>query len=315
MKHTAPADRLLVLRGQIVLAVALPWVVANFIAPGLLWWSVAAIAVTIVFAAFHARDIRVWLVPISAIVSSIPQVPTSIAAPLAVAVAVYLVVNPPSAGTDRSPHWRWVVVVLVLIAGGLGAALFVTERAGNEEFVAAQQEAAEAWDAPIVQSEEGVTLGNGSIQDSNNEAVTQPLATLTFVRPGSTQAPVTSSTLFVGPSVSEGDLTRGPGHYEFTAGPGEDGNFAVAGHRTGWGAPFGQLDEMLPGDRVVVEDRQGAVHEYEIVRSEIVDPDETWVLEDDPLDSGLATLTLTTCDPPGINTKRLIVWGTLVESA
>jgi sortase A len=50
-------------------------------------------------------------------------------------------------------------------------------------------------------------------------------------------------------------LNVGPGHYEHTAQPGEPGNFAVAGHRIGKGAPFNQLGELRSCDPVVVETR------------------------------------------------------------
>ncbi|WP_319975472.1 class E sortase [Lentzea sokolovensis] len=49
------------------------------------------------------------------------------------------------------------------------------------------------------------------------------------------------------------DLEIGPGHYRATAGPGEKGNFAVAGHRVGKGAPFNDLDLLQSCDAVVVE--------------------------------------------------------------
>lgn len=48
-------------------------------------------------------------------------------------------------------------------------------------------------------------------------------------------------------------LAAGPGHYEGTALPGERGNFAVAGHRSGRGAPFGDLDDLGSCDALVVE--------------------------------------------------------------
>ena len=48
-------------------------------------------------------------------------------------------------------------------------------------------------------------------------------------------------------------LAQGPGHYIDTAMPGEQGNFAVAGHRVGRGSPFLDLDQMRPGDPIVVE--------------------------------------------------------------
>ena len=37
------------------------------------------------------------------------------------------------------------------------------------------------------------------------------------------------------------DLAIGPGHYTGSALPGQPGDFAVAGHRVGQGAPFNDL--------------------------------------------------------------------------
>jgi sortase (surface protein transpeptidase) len=48
-------------------------------------------------------------------------------------------------------------------------------------------------------------------------------------------------------------LEVGPGHYQGTALPGEPGNFAVAGHRVGKGAPFNDLDLLSSCDSIVVE--------------------------------------------------------------
>ncbi|SDN26418.1 class E sortase [Allokutzneria albata] len=48
-------------------------------------------------------------------------------------------------------------------------------------------------------------------------------------------------------------LEVGPGHYKNTAFPGQPGNFAVAGHRVGKGAPFNDLDLLDPCDAIVVE--------------------------------------------------------------
>lgn len=48
-------------------------------------------------------------------------------------------------------------------------------------------------------------------------------------------------------------LEVGPGHYKQTAMPGQAGNFAVAGHRVGRGAPFNDIDLVRPCDAIVVE--------------------------------------------------------------
>ena len=45
----------------------------------------------------------------------------------------------------------------------------------------------------------------------------------------------------------------------------------------------------------------------------LVAPEDDWVLGRDPLGTGLPTLTLTTCDPPGVNDRRLIVFATLAD--
>ncbi len=46
-------------------------------------------------------------------------------------------------------------------------------------------------------------------------------------------------------------LEIGPGHYTETQAPGEPGNFAVAGHRVGRGAPFNDLDALHGCDALV----------------------------------------------------------------
>jgi sortase A len=51
-------------------------------------------------------------------------------------------------------------------------------------------------------------------------------------------------------------LEVGPGHYKGTAFPGEPGNFAVAGHRVGKGAPFNDLHLLRSCDALVVETAQ-----------------------------------------------------------
>ncbi|MCG8914984.1 class E sortase [Actinokineospora sp. PR83] len=52
---------------------------------------------------------------------------------------------------------------------------------------------------------------------------------------------------------TDADLEIGPGHYKNSALPGQRGNFAVAGHRVGKGAPFNDLDLLQACDAIVVE--------------------------------------------------------------
>jgi len=113
------------------------------------------------------------------------------------------------------------------------------------------------------------------------------------------------------------DLARGVGHYPTTAGPGEVGNFAVAGHRATNGEPFAALDKIRKGDVVVAETR-GSWFTYVVDRTRIVAPDAIWVLDPVPGKPGAIPtrrlITLTTCNPRWASYERLIVFGHLLES-
>jgi sortase A len=102
-------------------------------------------------------------------------------------------------------------------------------------------------------------------------------------------------------------LRNGPVHYAVTPLPGEGEPFAVAGHRTTYGAPFSRLDALRHGDRVVV-DTPYARFFYEVAKTTTVLPTDVGVL----YDRGYA-LVLTTCTPRYSASHRLVVWGNLVS--
>ncbi|HYN65268.1 MAG TPA: class E sortase [Ornithinibacter sp.] len=112
-------------------------------------------------------------------------------------------------------------------------------------------------------------------------------------------------------------LALGVGHYVGTAGPGQVGNFAVAGHRTTYGRPFHDVDQLADGDLVVVE-TAGDVHVYEVTSREIVRPSDIGVIGPVPGQPGAtpteALITLTSCHPKYSATERFVVHGRLVES-
>jgi len=114
------------------------------------------------------------------------------------------------------------------------------------------------------------------------------------------------------------ELEQGPGHYVGSAMPGQQGNFAVAGHRVGRGSPFLDLDKLERGDAVVVETAD-SWHVYRVTTTEIVDPGQTSVVAPTPggpLD-GPATgafLTMTTCNPKFSDRERLVVHAELESS-
>ncbi len=102
--------------------------------------------------------------------------------------------------------------------------------------------------------------------------------------------------------VSLRDLKKGPGHYPGTPLPGQEGNAAIAGHRTTYGAPFHRLDELAPGDEVIVTTVQGEFT-YEVTETLIVSPSQVDVLDD----KGDNRLTLSACHPKYSARERIIV--------
>lgn len=108
--------------------------------------------------------------------------------------------------------------------------------------------------------------------------------------------------------VDRDDLKNGPGHMPWTAVPGQPGNSVISGHRTTYGAPFFDLDELENGDVITVETPIG-VHQYEVREKIIVAPTAVEVTEPR---SG-AWLTLTTCHPISSSSQRLVIHAELVD--
>lgn len=150
----------------------------------------------------------------------------------------------------------------------------------------------------------------------------------------------------------DGDLERGPGHYTNTAVPGQIGNFAMAGHRVGKGEPFLNLDQLQPGDAIVVQTANnwyvyrvlGSATQYAaaqklsnpsqraqaeeaalavpdsqgVVGREIVSPSTVSVIDPVPNQNGAtptrALLTMTTCHPKYTANQRMIIHAVLARS-
>ena len=117
--------------------------------------------------------------------------------------------------------------------------------------------------------------------------------------------------------VSVADLKEGPGHYPDTPLPGQAGNSAIAGHRTTYGAPFGNVDQLQPDDEITVTTIQGTftylVRQIEIVspsQVEVLQPDH-WDFDGDPTTIENA-LTLTACHPKYSARERIIIAAELV---
>jgi sortase A len=85
----------------------------------------------------------------------------------------------------------------------------------------------------------------------------------------------------------------------------------LSGHRTTYGAPFGNVDRLAPGDVIDIQVRFRTYH-YRVTGSRIVKPDQSSVLLPVPDRPGVRPtarlLTVTTCNPRFSAAQRLIVF-------
>lgn len=124
------------------------------------------------------------------------------------------------------------------------------------------------------------------------------------------EIPAIDKELYVVPGVEPDDLKKGPGHYPDTPLPGQLGNASIAGHRTTYGEPFRNLDQLEAGDELIVTMLNGDRFVYEVTGLEVVSPSDYWVVT--TRDPDVAELTLTTCHPAFSARERLIVHSVLV---
>jgi sortase A len=98
------------------------------------------------------------------------------------------------------------------------------------------------------------------------------------------------------------ELKQGPGHYPDTPLPGHGGNVAIAGHRTTYGHPFYRINELDPGDEVILTTPAGR-YVYKVTEQFIVAPTQSEVLAP----TADAELTLTSCHPRYSARQRIII--------
>lgn len=116
-------------------------------------------------------------------------------------------------------------------------------------------------------------------------------------------------------------LKAGAGHYRSTPLPGQQGNVAIAGHRTTYGRPFNKIDGLKPGQRIVLTTPVGR-YTYSIIKPPKAVGNSpypaAWITH--PFDWSVAAktkgnyVTLTTCHPKGSARQRLIVRAKLMRS-
>ena len=155
----------------------------------------------------------------------------------------------------------------------------------------------------------GKAPGSGSAPRllAANVKMAQPAAGSVVAR---LQIPALGVDEYVVQGTAEGQLAMGPGHYVGTAMPGQAGNVAIAGHRTTYGAPFNDLNNLAPGNPVFLTSDSGMKLEYTVSQPpKAVSPSDVAVLNY----FGDNRLTLTTCNPRFSSSQRLVVVALLRE--
>ena len=106
-------------------------------------------------------------------------------------------------------------------------------------------------------------------------------------------------------------LRSGIGHYPDTQMPGEMGNFALAAHRTTYGAPFNRIATLQLGDKIYVQTADGW-YTYLFRSMEYVRPNGIAVTAPVPQRTGVSALerimTMTSCNPQLSAAERIVAY-------
>lgn len=113
-------------------------------------------------------------------------------------------------------------------------------------------------------------------------------------------------------------LKQGVGQLIGSANPGQPGNMVLSGHNDVYGEVFRYLDQLKPGDPIIVQTRtreytyivQPQNSDGQVKGHIIVYPSDVWVLEGRP---ELRQLTLISCWPYRVDDRRVIIFATLAQ--
>jgi sortase A len=126
---------------------------------------------------------------------------------------------------------------------------------------------------------------------------------------GTINFPVLHASYAVIQGTDTASLELGPGHYPATAFPGVPGDtVAIAGHRTTYLAPFRYLNDLKPGDMIVLT-MPYARFTYRVQLQRIVTPTSLWITAN----KGYERLVLSACNPLYSASQRIAVFASLYE--
>jgi len=150
------------------------------------------------------------------------------------------------------------------------------------------------------------------------EQLNAPRANNTFEIPEGAPIRIEIPRLNVDAGIRAGDdwisLQAGVGHQQYSSNPGVEGNMVLTAHNDIYGEIFRRLDELQPGDEVRIQSSNGEWYTYLVRESQIVDPTEVWVL-DQNLGQETPITTLISCYPYRVNTHRVVVFAELLTGS
>ena len=154
---------------------------------------------------------------------------------------------------------------------------------------------------------EGGTRPNDAEIPEHLRPLVQSLANIPVPTPGPEQAiRIQIPAIKVDAPVVQGDgweqLKKGVGQHLGTADPGKAGNVVLSAHNDIFGEIFRDLDQLKPGDEVVLFTNQRS-YTYTVVDSQVVEPTAVEVMAP----TKQATVTLISCYPYMVDDQRIVI--------
>jgi len=161
---------------------------------------------------------------------------------------------------------------------------------------------------------EGGTRPNDAEIPDHLRPLVQSLANIPVPTPGPEQAiRVQIPAINVDAPVVQGDgweqLKKGVGQHIGTANPGKEGNVVLSAHNDIFGEIFRQLDQLEPGDEIVLFTNQRS-YTYVVVDSKVVEPTAVEVMNQ----TKQPVVTLISCYPYLVDDQRIVVTAQLQSS-
>ena len=136
----------------------------------------------------------------------------------------------------------------------------------------------------------------------------QPIPTPGPGQPTRIQIPSIDVDAQIVPGDTWEQLKKGVGHHIGAANPGERGNLVLSAHNDVFGEIFRYLDQLQPGDEVIVYSGSQR-YRYTISERRLVAPTQVEVLAP----TNEPTVTLISCYPYLVNNQRIVVFGQLSQ--